>query len=162
MDTHGIKVTAICQTRFDGRFADVIVNVLPRGMSGISGLQSFLLSRYDSQARLTLDYAMPLLPLDWAGLGPVAYVRNFELTLHADGCLLFNPSDRLGYSSGHSLYSAGADLAVRLGNLLWIPYATRIGVSYNYNGGALVAELVDRDYKIPTHRFGLVFTVDIP
>ena len=162
MDTHGIKVTAICQTRFDGRFADVIVNVLPRGMSGISGLQSFLLSRYDSQARLTLDYAIPLLPLDWAGLGPVAYVRNFELTLHADGCLLFNPSDRLGYSSGHSLYSAGADLAVRLGNLLWIPYATRIGVSYNYNGGALVAELVDRDYKIPTHRFGLVFTVDIP
>lgn len=162
MDTHGTKITAICQTRFDGRFSDVIVNVLPRGMNGISGLQNFLLTRYDSQARFTLDYAMPLLPLDWAGLGPVAYVRNFELTLHADGCLLFNPSELLGYSSGNFLYSAGADLTVRLGNLLWIPYATRIGVSYNYNGGALVSELVDRDYKIPTHRFGLVFTVDIP
>lgn len=162
LDTHGTKITAICQTSFDGRFADAIVSVLPRGMSGISGLQNFLLSRYDSQAKFTLDYAMPLLPIDWAGLGPVAYVRNFELILHADGCILFNPSELLGYSSGNFLYSAGADLTVRLGNLLWIPYATRIGVSYNYNGGALVAELVDRDYKILTHRFGLVFTVDIP
>jgi hypothetical protein len=162
MDTHGTKITATYQTRFDGRFPDGIVNILPRGMSGVSGLQSFLLTRYISQTKLTLDYAMPLLPLDWSGLGPVAYVRNFELTLHADGCFLLKPSDLQGYTSGKVLYSAGANLAVRLGNLLWIPYATRIGVSYNYNGGALVAELIDRDYKIPTHRFGLVFTVDIP
>jgi hypothetical protein len=131
-------------------------------MSGVSGLQSFLLSRYVSQAKLTLDYAMPLVPVDWSGLGPVAYVRNFELTLHADGCFLMKPSDLQGYTAGKFLYSAGADLAVRLGNLLWIPYAARIGVSYNYNGGAVVPELVDRDYKIQSYRFGLVFTVDMP
>lgn len=162
METHGTKITAVYQTRFDGRFPDGIVNILPRGMSGVSGLQSFLLSRYVSQARLTLDYAMPLVPVDWSGLGPVAYVRNFELTLHADGCFLMKPSDLQGYTAGKFLYSAGADLAVRLGNLLWIPYAARIGVSYNYNGGAVVPELVDRDYKIQSHRFGLVFTVDMP
>ena len=162
METHGTKITAVYQTRFDGRFPDGIVNILPRGMSGVSGLQSFLLSRYVSQAKLTLDYAMPLVPVDWSGLGPVAYVRNFELTLHADGCFLMKPSDLQGYTAGKFLYSAGADLAVRLGNLLWIPYAARIGVSYNYNGGAVVPELVDRDYKIQSHRFGLVFTVDMP
>ena len=162
METHGTKITAVYQTRFDGRFPDGIVNILPRGMSGVSGLQSFLLSRYVSQAKLTLDYAMPLVPVDWSGLGPVAYVRNFELTLHADGCFLMKPSDLQGYTAGMFLYSAGADLAVRLGNLLWIPYAARIGVSYNYNGGAVVPELVDRDYKIQSHRFGLVFTVDMP
>jgi len=162
METHGTKFTAVYQTRFDGRFPDGIVNILPRGMSGVSGLQSFLLSRYVSQAKLTLDYAMPLVPVDWSGLGPVAYVRNFELTLHADGCFLMKPSDLQGYTAGKFLYSAGADLAVRLGNLLWIPYAARIGVSYNYNGGAVVPELVDRDYKIQSHRFGLVFTVDMP
>lgn len=162
METHGTKITAVYQTRFDGRFPDGIVNILPRGMSGVSGLQSFLLSRYVSQAKLTLDYAMPLVPVDWSGLGPVAYVRNFELTLHADGCFLMKPSDLQGYTAGKFLYSAGADLAVRLGNLLWIPYAARIGVSYNYNGGAVVPELVDRDYKIQSHRFDLVFTVDMP
>lgn len=162
METHGTKVTAVFQTRFDGRFPDGIVNILPRGMGGVSGLQSFLLSRFVSQAKLTLDYAMPVLPVDWSGLGPMAYVRNFELTFHADGCFLMKASDQLGYTSGRFLYSAGADLAVRLGNLLWIPYATRLGVSYNYNGGALIPELVDRDYKIPTHRFGFIFTVDMP
>lgn len=162
LDTHGTKITATYQTRFDGRFQDGLVSILPRGMGNVSGLQSFLLTRHISQANLTLDYAMPLLPLDWAGLGPVAYVRNFELTLHADGCFLLKPSERLGITSGTFLYSAGADLAVRLGNLLWIPYATRLGVSYNYNGGTLMAELVDRGYNIPTHRFSLVFTVDIP
>ena len=162
METHGTKITAVYQTRFDGRFPDGIVNILPRGMSGVSGLQSFLLSRYVSQAKLTLDYAMPLVPVDWSGLGPVAYVRNFELTLHADGCFLMKPSDLQGYTAGKFLYSTGADLAVRLGNLLWIPYAARIGVSYNYNGGAVVPELVDRDYKIRSHRFDLVFTVDMP
>lgn len=162
METHGTKVTAVYQTRFDGRFPDGIVNILPRGMSGVSGLQSFLLSRFVSQAKLTLDYAMPVLPVDWSGLGPVAYVRNFELTFHADGCFLIKASDQLGYTSGRFLYSAGADLAVRLGNFFWIPYATRLGVSYNYNGGALVPELVDRDYKIQSHRFGFIFTVDMP
>ena len=155
MDTHGIRLTATYQTRFDGRFPENFVNILPRGMSGVSNLQINLLGRYEAQSRFTFDYAMPLLPLDWSGLGPVAYVRNLELTLHADGTVL-------GRKANAFLYSTGADLTVRLGNLLWIPYATRIGVSYNYNGGSIYDELVSRGHEIPVHSFGLVFTVDIP
>lgn len=155
MDTHGIRLTAAYQTRFDGRFPDNFVNILPRGMGGVSNLQSFLLTRYESQSRFTMDYALPLLPVDWSGLGPVAYVRNFELTLHADGTLLGRKANAL-------LYSAGADLAVRLSNLLWIPYATRIGVSYDYNGGSIYSDLVSREYDIPRHHFGLVFSVELP
>ena len=154
MDTHGIRLSAVYQTRFDGRFPDNFVNILPRGMSGVSNLQSYLLTRYESQARFTFDYALPLLPVDWSGLGPVAYVRNFELTLHADGTLL-------GRKANACLYSAGADLSVRLGNLLWIPYASRVGVSYNYNGGSIISGLPS-DYDVPKHRFGLVFTVEMP
>jgi len=155
MDTHGIRLTATYQTRFDGRFPENFVNVLPRGMGGISGMQTYLLTRYESQGRLTADYALPLLPLDWSGLGPVAYVRNLELTLHADGTLL-------GRNAKDILYSAGADLAVRLGNLLWIPYPARLGVSYNYNGGTILDSLASAGYEVPAHSVGLVFSVDLP
>ena len=123
-------------------------------MGGVSNLQSYLLTKYESQTRFTLDYSLPLLPVDWSGLGPVAYVKNFELTLHADGTVLGRKADAL-------LYSAGADLSVRLGNLLWIPYATRLGVSYNYDGGSIISELPS-DYDVPKHNWGLVFTVEMP
>ena len=95
-----------------------------------------------------------LLPVDRALLGPVAYLRNFELTLHGD----WTAFDQKG--SPGSLYSVGADFAAVLGNLLWVPYRTRIGVSYNYNGGAsfdsfAVQGLAER------HRFSLVFNIDM-
>lgn len=154
MDTHGIRLSAVYQTRFDGLFPDNFVNILPRGMGGVSNLQSYLLTKYESQTRFTFDYSLPLLPVDWSGLGPIAYVRNFELTLHADGTVLGQKADAL-------LYSAGVDLSVRLGNLLWIPYATRVGVSYNYNGGSIISE-IPSDYDVPKHNWGLVFTVEMP
>lgn len=158
MDTHGIRLSALHQTRLDGRIPDNFAVTLPRGMTGVKDLSSFVQSRYGSQTRLTFDYAMPLLPLDWSGLCPVAYVRNFELTLHADGCLLGALSD----DSPGFLYSAGADLSVRLGNLLWIPSATRIGISFNYNGSTISNALSSGDITIPATHFGLIFSVDLP
>ena len=158
MDTHGIRLSALHQTRLDGRIPDNFAVTLPRGMTGVKDLATFIQSRYGSQTRLTFDYAMPFLPLDWSGLCPVAYVRNFELALHADGCLLGSLSD-----DGPSfLYSAGADLSVRLGNLLWIPNTTRIGVSFNYNGSTIADALSSGDITIPATHFGLIFSVDLP
>lgn len=164
MDTHGIRLSALHQERLGGRFPDNTISVLPRGMTGVRNLFSFIQSHYGSQTRLTFDYAMPLLPLDWSGLSPVAYVRNFELTAHADACL---PGGRTGGASGAErrpdlLYSVGADLAVRLGNLLWVPYATRIGVSFNFNGSTIAEALSSEDITIPATHFGLVFSVDLP
>ena len=175
LDTHGIRLSATHQARLDGRFPDNYLTLVPRGMSSVSELSSYLQSRFGRHTRLTVDYALPLLPLDWSGLGPVAFVRNFELTLHADGVVL-GDGGAVPVSSGSSydgpsaatasqtefLYSAGADFAVRLGNLLWIPYATRIGVSYNFNGGTMLDELKGRDVSVPAHHFGLVFSVDLP
>lgn len=156
METHGIRLSAVHQTRFGGKFPETIVNILPRGMGGISGLQTFLLKDYHSQTKASFDYAMPLLPVDWAGLSPLAYVRNFELTLHADGSILSGDSAR------SYLYSAGADFAVRLANFLWIPYATRIGVSYDHNGGSILKYLAANSLEIPSHNIGFIFTVDLP
>lgn len=158
MDTHGIKLSVLHQESLSGRFPDNIVNVLPRGMTGVKNLFSFIQNTYGRQTRFSFDYVMPLLPLDWSGLSPFAYVRNFELTAHTDVSLLGRPSDGSGRSD--LLYSAGADLCVRLGNLLWIPYATRIGVSWNYNGGTIME--MGEDVTIPAHHFGMVFSVDLP
>ena len=153
MPTHGLKLSAALQTRTgNGIFPDGVISFLPRG---ISGLQSYLQSRYDSQTKISADYALPLLPLDWSGLCPLAYVRNLELTLHAD-CTL------LGRKAEDFIYSAGADLTVRLGNLLWVPYATRIGVSWNFNGTTIGDALSAENISIPKHHFGLILSVDLP
>ena len=157
LDTHGIKLSAIHQERLDGRFPDDVVNVLPRGMTGVKNLSAFVQNHYSRKTRLSFDYAMPILPVDWPGLSPLAYVRNFELTAHADACLLGGSEDGRGL-----LYSAGADFCVRLGNLLWVPYATRLGVSWNYNGGTIAEALSSGDITVPAHRFGLVFSVNLP
>ena len=164
MDTHGIRLSVLHQERLGGLFPDNTVSTLPRGMTGVRNLFSFIQNHYDNQTRLTFDYAMPLLPLDWSGLSPLAYIRNFELTAHADACL---PGGRDTGTSGAGqrpdlLYSIGADLAVRLGNLLWIPYATRIGVSCNFNGSTIAEALSSEDISVPATHFNLVFSVDLP
>jgi len=192
MDTHGIRLSALHQHRLEGLFTDTFVNILPRGMTSVKKLSSFVQSKYGHQTRLTFDYAMPLLPLDWSGPGPVAFVRNFELTLHGDACLLGAPKNAAGASGGSNgsgssgspsgssnpgssgslglgslglgdiLYSAGADFSVRLANLLWIPATTRVGVSFNYNGYSVSADLSTDDISIPATHFGLILTVDLP
>lgn len=70
----------------------------------------------------TADYAMAIFPVDWAGLSPVAYLRNFEVTAHLEAGRMYQKS----------YLGVGGSLVARLGNLLWIPYDTRIGVSYLY------------------------------
>ena len=94
--------------------------------------------------------------VDWSFLSPVAYIRNFELTPHADLSLLSG-----GRTGNGKLYSVGADLCVRLGNLLWIPFDTRIGISYNYNGGSFMDALLDADYERSPHSIGFVFSIDL-
>lgn len=69
------------------------------------------------------DYAMALFPVDWAGLSPVAYVRNFEATVHLEG----------GRQYGQLYMGVGGSFVARLGNILWIPFDTRVGVSYLYS-----------------------------
>lgn len=161
LDTHGIKLSALHQESIGGRFTEDVVSVLPRGMTGVKNLFSFVQKYYGSKTRLTFDYAMPLLPLDWSGLSPLAYVRNFELTAHADASLLDAGKDS-ATGGTDVLYSVGADLAVRLGNLLWVPYATRVGVSWNFNGGTIDDALSTDNISVPRHHFGLVFSVDLP
>ncbi|MBR0029602.1 MAG: hypothetical protein IJP55_05090 [Bacteroidales bacterium] len=145
MDTHGWRVSATLQKPLgEALFNERFIAVMPRGMGAYSELASTL-ANYPFQGRLCLDYAFPFAPLDWSGLGPVAYVRNFECTLHGDLSRFW------GTGSAQNLSSIGADLCVVLGNLLWVPLDTRIGVSYYYNLGI--------PSNLNPHSVGMVFNV---
>ena len=127
MPTHGIRMTATVQTPL-GNGAGVherYVAVAPRGMSS-GGNAASRMAQSPFQSRITVDYAFPFASIDWSGLCPVAYVRNLEAILHAD----------YGFAAPDlHLGSVGADVCVVLGNFLWIPYDTRIGLSYYFNAG---------------------------
>jgi len=124
--THSIKVTAITQQQIgDGLYRENAIKTMPRGFAN-SSLTSYLGTYEKNQAKITVDYAMPVLPVDWTFLCPWFYIRNFEVIPHAD----FSP-----ISKG-SIYTVGTDLNVHLGNFLWLPYDTTAGISINFNGGS--------------------------
>ena len=151
-ETHGLHWSALAGRRFDGVFSESFATMAPRGFA--SSVTRHM-ATYDTQYKLALDYKMPLLPVDRALLGPVAYLRNFELTLHGDYAAFGSTGQ------GGALFSAGADLAAVLGNLLWIPYPTRIGVSYNYNGGPSYTDLAAQGVPVGRHDFSLIFSIEM-
>ena len=152
-ETHGLHLSALYAHCFDsGPFGESFANAAPRGFQAAVGR---MVASYSSQFKASVDYKLPLIPVDRALLGPVAYLRNFELTLHGDW-------STFGAKGGNgSLFSAGADLTMVLGNLLWIPYVTRIGVSYNYNGGSSFAAFAARKLPMERHDVSLVFSVEM-
>lgn len=148
LDTHGIRLSGIVQTQYgDAPFVERYASVMPRGMGNYSSLASKVAS-YPIQSRITADYVFPFAPLDWSGLGPVAYVRNLECTLHGDYAFFGGH----GKKAPMHLGGVGAQLCAVLGNLLWIPYDTRIGVQYYYNMG-----IPD---SLNPHQVDMVFSVD--
>ncbi len=151
--THGLRLTALYSKALgDSIFSETLANTVPRGFeSSVNNL----LASVDTKTKLSADYVMPILPVDWSFLSPVAYIRNFELTPHADLTLI--PLS----GGGKNLCSAGADFCVRLGNLLWLPYPTRIGLSYNYNCGSLYDTVESLMSSVGRHRLGFVFSVEM-
>lgn len=141
--THGIKFTAISERHFGkGIFAEAYANTVPRGFVSSDILQTMI--KYDTRSKFTIDYALPFGNVDWSFLCPVAYIRNFELFLHADYSIMSS-----GKEDTAAVASCGADFNVVLGNLLWIPYTTRVGVTY--------------DYLLPdkTHYVGMTFSISL-
>lgn len=158
--THGLKLSAMYEKRIDtGSYSEACLVTAPRGFETMS---SAALSGFPERMKFSADYAMPLLPVDWSGLCPAVYVKNFELTLHGDLSLAGSLTSRQGAAGQpYCLFSAGADFCVRLGNLLWIPYDTRIGISYNFKGGNLFQALRNVGYEDSRHSVSLIFSVDL-
>lgn len=146
---HGIRLSGVFAGSPSGAiFAQETVNTAPRGFSGAAAI----LGAYPSRNKFTFDYAMPFASIEWSGLSPVAYVRNLELDLHGDYSFFSTAA------SAGNLFSVGADFCVKLGNILWLPFDTKLGVSYNYNGGSAFERVVERTGD-GHHSVGLVFSV---
>ena len=162
MRQQGVKLTAIVQKQLGGNLLakEAYLVTTPRGFTD-SNAQRYIMSRYSSQQKFTADYSLGSLTLDWAGLGPWAYVKSLDFALHGDLSHFGGCYSGVSPSEG-TLYSAGADITVRLGNLLWAPYDCSLGVTWSYNGGSLWAPFSTFQNALPSRNyFGAIFTVDM-
>ena len=146
-ETHGIRLAVISEAITGrGALSEAFAATSPRGLPGITTA----MAGYGRQGKLSFDYASPFAPLDCA-LGPVAYLRNLEAYVQADW------SWYRGKETSGSLGSLGGTLNLKLGNLLWIPYDTRIGICAYWNFG----NLLDPAANMKPWYVGAVFSVDM-
>ena len=158
MDTHGMRLALLGQYQFKGAFKDPYLRVLPRGFSAEYELNQYLSARYPIQAVFNLDYDLPLVNLDWAGLGRLAYIKSVDLRPHLDFAI-YSGSEKYAKAS---LFSVGSELCLNLGNLAWIPYDTRIGLTYSFNGGSLWADMTKNGVSSQGHHhIGFVFSINL-
>ena len=107
---------------------------------------------------LVAHYAIPFLSIDWNGLSPVAYIRNFEFVPKASfthyNCLWDPAKVSVSGDTSISMWTAGAALQAVLGNFWFVPYDIRVGVSASYVHGNPDPEAKPYDIK-------LVLSVDL-
>lgn len=153
--THGIKLSATVERHLvSGNYVDATASIMPRGFSSAAG-QAVV--GYPVRSKLSFDYALPFAALDWSGLCPAFYVKNFELFVHGD---LYNAGGAKTVEGGN-LFSVGADFKVRLANFLFVPYDTRIGIAYDYNGGSLFYSVLNKVPGTGHHSVSLIFSIDL-
>ena len=157
LDTHGIKLANRTQLQGSGKVPNSYTYVIPRGLSKeSSSIQSFLEDRYPKQNLISAEYALPLLSVNWSGLGRFAYLRNFELRGFYELGLYGG-----GNAGKGSLASAGASIAARLSNVLWLPFDARAGVEFSYNSGSILEEIMSEYGISERNSFSFFFTIDL-
>ena len=132
-----------------GLFADPYVVSRPRGFESCDAVYSRMV-RSSASARVYLEYGLPCVPLNSSLLGVFAYMRNLEVIPRVDAV-----AASFADGSTDVFASAGVLVNLVLGNILCVPYDTRVGVSFDLNGTSY-APAADCRYKI-----GFNFTVDI-
>jgi hypothetical protein len=158
----GLRLTAIGQQQFytGAPFGENSVQVFPRGFTSADATS--IARKTARQLRLTADYAIPIYVGDISWFSPVAYISHFLLIPHVDWTVFGGARNGKGKVETSSLISAGADLTVELGNLLWAPFPCSVGVSASWLGGPYFKTLSDaaEDGRKP-YSVSLVFSMDI-
>ncbi|MBO4446840.1 MAG: hypothetical protein J5764_01800 [Bacteroidales bacterium] len=148
--TQGIRLSAITEQKIgDYGVSEPVASTAPRGFTSLYSTVAYI----PRQTKFSLDYVIPFGSVDWA-LGPVAYLRNFEFYVQGD------LTHYKGSSIEGVLSSVGGTFNLVLGNLLWIPYDTRIGLCAYYNCGNLISKIPKLGEQKPYY-VGFVFSVDI-
>ena len=158
---HGLKVAAAVRhytmDQFSLWFTDPCPPA-PRGLAGSADVEALLLAAAPLAGKLSLDYAMPILPMDFA-IGNIFYFRNFEVVPFAD-LTFFRPAEgiRMG---GNTLWSAGADIAVNIQRLVLISSNFSIGVRVAYSGGSAFPDLKEAIPGLKPLYVGAVFNTEL-
>lgn len=157
IDTHGIKLLARTQIQGSGKVANSYTYIIPKGFSNeSSAIQNFIEEKYPVQNLLCVEYALPLLSVNWSGLGRFAYLRNFELRGFNELGLYGG-----GTAGKGTLASAGASFAARLSNFLWLPYDVRAGIEFCHNYGSIFNSLLPEIEYLNRNSVSFIFTVDL-
>ena len=154
---HGLKVSAALRHYTGSRYSFWFTDPCPPAPRGLVKSVSL---RYASPlaGKISLDYAMPILPVDFA-IGNIFYFRNFELVPFADLTVL-RPAEGLEMG-GNLLWSAGADIAVNIQRLILISSNFSIGARLAYNGGSAFPYLKEQIPGLNAFYIGAVFNTKL-
>ena len=160
--TQGLRLSASAQHQIPtgAPFGENSVTVWPRGFTAADGRAIARVSA--NQLKLTADYAIPIYVGDISWFSPVAYISHFLLIPHVDWMAFGGARNGNGRPTASSLFSAGADFTVELGNFFWAPFPCSVGVSASWLGGPYFKTLAESadDGRKP-YSIGLVFSLDI-
>ena len=111
-----------------------------------------------STTQVIANYAIPFLSVDWNGLSPVTYIRNFEFIPKGSFTHAHLNWDPAKYTpdgqTSFNIWTAGAAFDVVLGNFWFVPYTFRLGVSASYVWG-------NPDPTAKPYEIKLVFNTDL-
>ena len=157
---HATKVSALVRNISHPRFSfwyEDPCPPAPRGYASVSGLNTFLSYAAPIAGRLSVEYTMPVLPMDWS-VGTLFYVRNLEIVPFADWTVLgFVPGLE---KTGFDLWSVGTDVAVNLQRLLIVSTNLSLGVRVAYNGGTSYPFLSQQGTGLKPYYVGAVFNTE--
>ena len=158
---HGLKVSAALRhytvDTYSSWFTDPCPPA-PRGLAKNAAVESLLLVASPLAGTVSLDYAMPILPVDFA-IGNIFYFRNFEVVPFADLTFL-RPAAGLSMP-GNLLWSAGADIAVNIQRLILISGNFSIGARIAYSGGSAFPFLQEKVPGLKPLYVGAVFNTQL-
>ena len=140
LQDQGIRITTTIGSAIGGgqySYPDSPASFIPRGFVD-TNIKSIVNSCAPFKYKLSFDYAVPFLHPDWSGLSPITYVKTVTITPFADYSYFkfkdFNDFHiNKNNVAAENMASLGADLTVTLGNLLWLPFESMIGVRYARN-----------------------------
>ena len=158
---HGLKVSAAVRhytmDTYSAWFADPCPPA-PRGLAKNAAVEALLLNASPLAGKVTLDYAMPLFPMDFA-IGNIFYFRNFEAVPFLDLTFL-HPAASI-HMPGTELWSVGADLAVNLQRIVLVSGNFSIGARLAYSGGPAFPFLQEQIPGLKPFYIGAVFNTKL-
>ena len=126
--TQGLKLTAMWQRKLVGSsaFCQQTVDFLPRGLSSIPSLGSYLSIYNRDLFKITADYAIPIFIGDVTIGGNILAIKRLVLYPHYDHTFI----------GKNGLWSAGIDVTADLQAIATIEWPCSVGLSFCWNGGS--------------------------